>query len=511
MPDPEQVDTGAAQFAWGKKRGRGKGMNVQFYGSFAYDGTEYSLYDCVYLYKEGEPEPFIGKLIKIWEQHGSRRRVKILWFFRPIEIRNFLGEYEKPLKNEIFLASGEGIGVTDVNPCYCGKCNVICISKDQRNRQPSDEELKVVDYIFYRTFDVGSYTISDKIGETIAGVEATYIFNFKEGLSDNAADGRSGINGPSEKSSHTVDLVLESELVLGKEVRKADLSDARNDRSSKRMRLSDASRMQKSDMGSYGTEEKACAIATTPSTDKAKLKLDNDLLRLKKGSTGKLKPDAVANRPAGETFNTSTPDLSLQKRQNTNETDTSKWFVGPPWETRIWEAQEQGTLVLLENFDLMHTSEEIEDLIFHCFKKKCAARMIEWSTFSCPYHGRALIICKNRGDAEEIVKKLKANVLMLSNGRPLVGRMAALRPPGKACKFYGHYFIEKVRRQMQREEARNAVSTSHCSQPNTLEFEMGIEWMLLHEKSAAGGGSCTRSTSEHEKEVKLTARAPPKK
>lgn len=116
MPDPEQVDAGVAQFVWGQKRGRGKEKNAQFYGSFVYDGVEYSLYDCVYLYKEGEPEPFIGKLIKIWEQQGSRKRVKILWFFRPIEIRNFLGEYKKPLKNELFLASGEGIGVTDVNP-----------------------------------------------------------------------------------------------------------------------------------------------------------------------------------------------------------------------------------------------------------------------------------------------------------------------------------------------------------------------------------------------------------
>lgn len=145
------------------------------------------------------------------------------------------------------------------------------------------------------------------------------------------------MNGPSEKSSHTDDLVLEteqsignihpiekpitkSELELGTEARKADLSNALNDRSPKRMKLPGASRMQKSDMGSDGTEEKACAIAAALSTDRAKPKLDNDLLRLNKGSTGKLKPYAVANKPAGENFKTSTADLSLQKRQNTYET-----------------------------------------------------------------------------------------------------------------------------------------------------------------------------------------------
>lgn len=30
---------------------------------------------------------------------------------------------------------------------------------------------------------------------------------------------------------------------------------------------------------------------------------------------------------------------------------------------------------------------------------------------------------------------------------------------------------------------RKAVSTSHCSQPNTIEYEMAMEWRLLQEKS----------------------------
>nr|GFB78405.1 protein anti-silencing 1 [Tanacetum cinerariifolium] len=35
-----------------------------------------------------------------------------------------------------------------------GPCNVVCVSKDCRNPQPSDEELKAADFVFYRTFSV---------------------------------------------------------------------------------------------------------------------------------------------------------------------------------------------------------------------------------------------------------------------------------------------------------------------------------------------------------------------
>lgn len=104
------------EFKWGKKRGvGGPKKDVQFYESFTYDGIDYSLYDCVYLYNEGESEPYIGKLIKIWEQPNHKRKIKVLWFFRPIEILNWLG-FHVALENEIFLASGEGAGLVNINP-----------------------------------------------------------------------------------------------------------------------------------------------------------------------------------------------------------------------------------------------------------------------------------------------------------------------------------------------------------------------------------------------------------
>ncbi|XP_020969593.1 protein ANTI-SILENCING 1 isoform X1 [Arachis ipaensis] len=175
--EPSKLDD--PEFQWGKKKGvGGKKKDVQFYSSFTYDGVEYTLYDSVYLYKEGEPEPYIGKLIKIWETADKAKKVKVLWYFRPGEIRNFLEGCEVRW-NELFLACGDGVGLANLNPleAIVGKCNVLCILKDSRNPQPSNEELHLAEFVFYRFFDVGQRKVLDKIDDMIAGVEVKHIFN----------------------------------------------------------------------------------------------------------------------------------------------------------------------------------------------------------------------------------------------------------------------------------------------------------------------------------------------
>ncbi|PHU03977.1 hypothetical protein BC332_29228 [Capsicum chinense] len=169
------------EFVWGRKRGLGgKRKEVQFYESFTYDGMEYALYDCVYMHKEGEL-PYIGKIIKIWENPDKSRKIKIHWFFRPSEILYHLKDVQVA-ENEVFLASGEGTGLANVNSleAVAGKCNVVCISEDNRNPQPSDEEVKAADYVFYRVFDVGNCTILDKMYDKIGGLDVKCVFNRQE-------------------------------------------------------------------------------------------------------------------------------------------------------------------------------------------------------------------------------------------------------------------------------------------------------------------------------------------
>lgn len=63
----------------------------------------------------------------------------------------------------IFCASNQEV--------IAGKCNVLCISNDSRNPQPSDEALKRADFVFCRTFDVGKREVCNEICDKIAGVE----------------------------------------------------------------------------------------------------------------------------------------------------------------------------------------------------------------------------------------------------------------------------------------------------------------------------------------------------
>lgn len=191
------------EFEWGKKRGiGGKKKNVQFYDSFTFDGVHYSLNDAVYLQNgtADDVEPHIGKLIKIWENHDKSRKVKVQWFFRPNEIRKFLQGIQTK-ENELFLASGDGKGFANVNPLVItflsfwvllkafmsfwlfarysyqesivGKCNVVCISEDAGNPQPSDETLQKADYVYHRFFDVEKLKIVDQLNNKTAGTEGS--------------------------------------------------------------------------------------------------------------------------------------------------------------------------------------------------------------------------------------------------------------------------------------------------------------------------------------------------
>ncbi|KAI8568806.1 hypothetical protein RHMOL_Rhmol02G0229100 [Rhododendron molle] len=61
-----------------------------------------------------------------------------------------------------------------------GKCNVVCISKDSRIPQPSEQELQMADYVFSRTFDVRHCTISDQMDDKVAGLAVKVLFVKKE-------------------------------------------------------------------------------------------------------------------------------------------------------------------------------------------------------------------------------------------------------------------------------------------------------------------------------------------
>ncbi|PNT33520.1 hypothetical protein POPTR_006G244000v4 [Populus trichocarpa] len=599
------------EFKWGKQRGvGGKKKDVKFYESFSYDGVEYALYDSVYMYEEGETEPYIGKLLKIWENADKTKKVKVLWFFCPREISNYLGD-EKTAENELFLASGEGVGSTNVNPleAIAGKCNVVCSSKDSRNPQPSDEELQEADFVFYRTFDVGNCRILDKIDDKIAGIEVKFLLNrvgnqsssgvpkldskkkevsgnfvatndtriltrtesylgekatssshvkfnevtkINDRLVDNSGETASSSSkvkqisdikpslanqkcSPGENSASNlglgemtkvdeqegipsdiiassskddvgwseskVDKVFADQVLIEEKVKVAKDCGDLDDRPSKKAKLDDLAKasydnkvkgVQKVSHDSNGSNSKSVAQTTPASEDKSKSNLTKDHHENNSGLSKRPKPDEKLTRLANGKFPEASLRQSSEEGSKTNchiqevtrrpEADRSKWFRGLPWEERMQTAHEQGTLVLLQNLDPSYTSAEVEDIIWHAFKQSCTVKMIQRTALASPHSGQAFVIFQKREVAEMAVAKLDEGCLMLSNGRPLVGSIAAPCFPGKQSTFFGHLVINKLRIHKQR-EMKEAVSTSHCSQPNTLEYEMAMDWCLLQERS----------------------------
>ncbi|KAK4360114.1 hypothetical protein RND71_022343 [Anisodus tanguticus] len=79
--------------------------------------------------------------------------------------------------------------------------------------------------------------------------------------------------------------------------------------------------------------------------------------------------------------------------------------------------------------------------------------------------------------------------------RPLVASFVILpKMEGNSSSFAGHLCVDNLRLQLQR-EMKEAVSTSHCSQPNTIEHEMGNEWRLLQSRSDSWWNRLYRLTS----------------
>ncbi|KAG2316651.1 hypothetical protein Bca52824_019773 [Brassica carinata] len=118
----KSVKVDGLPFKWGKKKGPCvENKDVQYYESFTYGGCEYCLYDCVSVEDDSKVDSrefFVGKIIKMWEYTDQRqdpRRVELLWFFKPSELSLYLEGVQDVLANELFLASGSGLGLTNEN------------------------------------------------------------------------------------------------------------------------------------------------------------------------------------------------------------------------------------------------------------------------------------------------------------------------------------------------------------------------------------------------------------
>ncbi|XP_034695972.1 protein ANTI-SILENCING 1-like isoform X5 [Vitis riparia] len=468
MSHPSRANEHSYDFKWGIKSGMGgKNRDLQFYESFTYDGVEYFLYDCVYLYQTGQLETYIGKLVRIWETPTREKKVNIVWFFRPVDIRRHLGD-DVPHWNEIFLASGEGKGISNINALEAlgGKCKVVCTSNDKRNPRVSQVELREADYMFYRTFDIGSLKISDNFADLIDGIKVEYFFNRKKdqkllnprNIKANLEVRTQTIDSTSKSDMSTLDMwpLKKRKLLLSTEKElpglgpntspPSELGERSNMRTLLPLRIAskrDPEKLTVSLPGLPKHEEKNLNPKDSTSQNRArpkKVKFDEKAITI---------PDKAAPQPAqNEGIKARTGSMDDTRRL---DADRRSWFKELPWDKRIQRAHEQGTLVLLENLDRFYTSSEVEDLVWHAFKVRATAKMIQCGTFSSPHNGKAFVIFKLKATADMVISQLNARCLMLADGRPVVGHRKAPTDPSKPASFVGHLFIDKIRFQRQPE------------------------------------------------------------
>ncbi|KAI3839124.1 hypothetical protein MKW92_034250 [Papaver armeniacum] len=575
-PEGEEIDnTGnTLDFKWGKLKGKTRD-GIQLYESFMLDKVEYCLYDCVYLQNEDESkENHIGKIVKIMDSPNNQRKVKIVWFFRPSQVQNWLRERNVAfLVHEIFLASGEGIGVANINPveAIVGKCYVVCTSKDRRNPQPSKEERRKAEFVFSRAFDVIECTFLDKLNNIISGIKVEHFFNSKECSALSGDQEQKEVENPKSSGSEKDD--LQAPIVLGGEdtnlksqgvlyhsgsLRSTSFEEtvrlggstkpkmrckyvgalsgfhASQDRTidrrisssefpSKRAKLAGKEAVP-NPAGEKGTKRRsnrgaAPELAQEKGTnthaqyhnikEREKDSARHDR-RLSTAITTEKQLDLSERRESAIDFvgqhnwisstlnrndkgtlllNKEASEAPQQKKMiksdchtvETQKVDKTKWFKEFTWKDKMDCARTKGTLVRLQNLDPSYSAAEIEEIILTYLKVRCTAKVSQQIKFTGPHNGQALLIFKTEEKAAMVIKQLRDRSLMLPNGRPLIAQQEAPRVLPKLAKYYGNLTVDRIKHR----EQKDAVSTSHCAQPNTIEYELSLDWILYQKRSEA--------------------------
>ncbi|KAJ0264168.1 Nucleic acid binding protein [Hirschfeldia incana] len=419
-------------FKWGLKKAVGRtDKSVSFYESFTYEDIEYRLFDCAYFQIQGQCETSIGKLIRMYETSAGEKKVKVLWFFRPMDIRSYLRDYV-PKWDELFLACGDDPGVYNINDVHTilGKCSVVCLSDDRRNPLPERRELRNARYVFSRTFDTKLKIISADFADAIAGIRVESFFNKRK------------IEDPPKRlnSSSAPVKSFRSESRLERNYDRDGKLTCRTSPFKKEL-LADRVHVKRyppvrTDISSRGLKTKT---RTTPfgsplgpgSSDDNKPKRRKLVLNT---------PDSdYCPEPGEKKF---TKDHPLVDKAPSQTIGRTSWYKKP-------------------------------NLCKQAFKERVDAKMIPASLFSNPHIGRALVIFYTKKAADNAISRLTRGCLMLDDERPLVGSRDFPKEFGDRRRFTGH----------QKVVDRALMSMSHCTQPNHIVHALAVEWKALHEKS----------------------------
>ncbi|CAD6258677.1 unnamed protein product [Miscanthus lutarioriparius] len=120
-------------------------------------------------------------------------------------------------------------------------------------------------------------------------------------------------------------------------------------------------------------------------------------------------------------------------------------------------AAKKGKLVYIQNLDIRFGPADIELQFYFCPRK-------------------AYAIFNTEDAADAAISKINSGLVV--GGRPLHCSKGLLEVPKSSKNLVGHLSSHV---QIGHKQSK-AVSTSHCSQPNTIEYDLALDWMLLREK-----------------------------
>ncbi|GBG82559.1 hypothetical protein CBR_g34935 [Chara braunii] len=165
-----------------------------------------------------------------------------------------------------------------------------------------------------------------------------------------------------------------------------------------------------------------------------------------------------------------------------------------PWAKELPIAAAQGRVLELSNIDPEMTTSDLQKLLDGCFEN---LRDVKIESVRVPLDVvpelTAYAIFSDAASAAQALREIEDSSLVIeksnepSSWRPLTGRFGI--PPNRKAKdmkmrYPGHLRktdLESAKRGLLPDK-KDVLSTSHCSQPNTIEYEMGLQWKLLAEQ-----------------------------
>lgn len=470
-----------AEFTWGKAKASSN-KERKYYTSFFFDNEEYSLYDNVIVYDKKQSDGHVAKIMKLWEDIASGGMMVLLrWFLKPLELPSHL-QSQVVCKNskELFLAFGKGKGVSNENKLDCieRKCKVLCTSKDARNKQPSEEDLKFADYFYNCMYNVDLKKLSrlegivKVLGEDVLFNKPGWVSNGQ--VSNESTGALPAVDTCPSTTTHATQTASQQPVDDGEPDFDLITKDARANqgRSIPIKRAANVRALQQDAV------ERSPSTAQQPMTRSASAK---------KNEQGLLKAKSEEITSTGRAlFADSLPQSGflIPTRARSKQVQHQDTVLPPkPEDCNLAESLCHGRVLHIQNVDSSINFKDMNELMKSTLQGCSGVQMLQQNGSLRAPAGEALAVFETEGLADAALQQFEEHCLIISGcSRPLIARKVGGPDPGQIARFPGHFPLDNLKlwKRRQEEVMKKSSEIFHFADPKTVEYEMASEWKNLH-------------------------------